>query len=96
MIVYPLQIAYVDVNNDAKIDVLIPVALSNGSTFIWMFDWPHYSFTNLTPEGKDLKLIPAKGEIPLRIHYGDFDQDGYIDGLAIVKRDSKNAVRILH
>ena len=75
-----------------QIDAIIPVLLTNKTTMIWMFDWDANHFYDLTPDWGDYRPLEARSktpEIPLRIHMGDFDQDGYVDGLVVVEK--KNA-----
>jgi hypothetical protein len=53
------------------------------------FSEKNKSFVNIwldpgkNKEGQ-FSLLPADEEFPLRVHMGDFDQDGYVDGLAIM------------
>lgn len=95
------QIVFVDFNDDQKMDALIPVIDTTTSTTkttkILMFDWAHNSTVNITPEMGKFNILPGNDEFPLRVHMGDYDQDGYVDGLAIMEDGEGNKqVVLLH
>ena len=50
-------------------------------------------FTDISPDWSDNKLISATAQYPMRIHLGDYDQDGFVDGLAIVEHGKEKQVR---
>jgi len=88
------QVSFVDFNDDLKIDIMLPLRLKNDTTYFYMFDWPHDTFTDITPDWKGYQLMSAQGEIPHGLHYGDYDQDGFIDGLGVVTKDGKKQVAL--
>jgi len=91
------QISFVDFNNNQSVNALIPVTYANGTTSLWLFDWATNYFKDVTPDWHGYKLLEADNQIgvPLRIHLGDFDQDGYTDGLAIVTKENERKVVLL-
>ena len=86
------KVSFVDFNDDKQIDIMIPLHLKNGTTNIFMFDWAQNVSKDITPDWDGHQLLQADGEIPLGLHYGDFDQDGFTDGLAVVTKDGKKQV----
>ena len=87
---------FMDFNNDLRIDALIPTRLANGTTKLWLFDWAKNDFKDVSPDWKGFDLLEANDLIgaPQRIHMGDYDQDGFVDGLAIVKKGDARKVRM--
>ena len=77
-----------DLNDDMKIDVLIPVKYANGTDKIFMFEWETNTTHDLTPNWKGYQLMDSSP----RIHLGDFNQDGFVDVVALVQKDKSKKV----
>jgi len=91
------QISFVDFDNDQRVDAIIPVVHANGNTSLWLFDWATNSFKDISPNWDGHQILSADNQagVPLRIHLGDYDQDGYVDGVAVVIKDGAKQVALL-
>lgn len=106
-----LQSTFVDLNLDAKLDVIMPVChdsncdssaiyLLNKTSFKWELLFDSFKYNNVTwgfklPKGSPLDMAA----LPVTLRAGDIDMDGYPDFLTILEtkspKESKSRAVIL-
>jgi len=89
------QIVFVDFDNDKTIDPLILCTNESSHSEILTFDWNSNSTYIIDVDFNGYQIKSRDDEIPMRIHMGDYDLDGYVDAVALATKNDAQKVIIL-